>query len=140
MLSLLLPRQKGLARQYRIAFDQRALPGSRHDVGRPPRETHLATPPVTGRGLEQTTGAIPMTASRVPAVAAGSDDRSDRVCARCSDPIADGQVIYLQAVPCVELTERYGSVTEPYCPDCIAAIGMLSFSTATRGHAPTNSD
>ncbi|MEY7848132.1 hypothetical protein AB7C87_02890 [Natrarchaeobius sp. A-rgal3] len=81
-----------------------------------------------------------MTASRVPADAAGSDDRPECVCDRCGDPVGDDRVIYLQAVPCVELTERYASVTEPYCPDCIAAIGMLSFSTGPRGHAPTNSD
>ncbi|RQG95967.1 hypothetical protein [Natrarchaeobius chitinivorans] len=81
-----------------------------------------------------------MTASRVPADTAKLSERPDRVCARCGDPIGDGRLFILSAVPCVELADRYGSVTEPYCPDCVAGIGMLSFSVGTRGHTSTRTD
>ncbi|RQH03433.1 hypothetical protein [Natrarchaeobius oligotrophus] len=59
--------------------------------------------------------------------AAGSaDDLADPVCDRCGEPIPNDRVIRLSSEPCPALERRYVAVTKPYCPDCVAAVGMLA--------------
>ncbi|RQH01771.1 hypothetical protein [Natrarchaeobius oligotrophus] len=68
--------------------------------------------------------------------AAGSaDDLADSVCDRCGDPVSRDRVIRLSSEPCPALEGRYVAVTKPYCPDCVAAVGMLELETRSDGEA-----
>ncbi|TYT63234.1 hypothetical protein [Natrialba swarupiae] len=65
-------------------------------------------------------------------------DRSDEsVCDRCDEPVRDDRVSRLSADPCPELTDRYESVRRVYCPDCVAAVGMLEFAAGARAVSST---
>ncbi|MEY7849086.1 hypothetical protein AB7C87_07780 [Natrarchaeobius sp. A-rgal3] len=75
-----------------------------------------------------------MSSSEIPSN--GSDDElAEPVCDRCSEPIPAERVISLSSEPCHELADRYAAVTRTYCPDCIAAIGMLEFTPEARPNA-----
>ncbi|WP_369728790.1 hypothetical protein [Natrarchaeobius versutus] len=41
-------------------------------------------------------------------------------------------MISLSSEPCRELAGRYASITRTYCPDYVAAIGMLEFTREAR--------
>ncbi|MEY7850466.1 hypothetical protein AB7C87_14860 [Natrarchaeobius sp. A-rgal3] len=83
--------------------------------------------------LESTTqGAAPMSSKRDAADADRVDRSDESVCDRCDEPVRDDRVIRLSADPCPELADRYESVRRVYCPDCVAAIGMLEFAANAR--------
>ncbi|MEY7851838.1 hypothetical protein AB7C87_21850 [Natrarchaeobius sp. A-rgal3] len=60
-----------------------------------------------------------------------SDHARPAICDRCDDPIREDRVIHISSEPCAELADRYRPTTETYCPDCVAAIGMLAFVVDT---------
>ncbi|RQG94578.1 hypothetical protein [Natrarchaeobius chitinivorans] len=69
------------------------------------------------------------------AAGAESVDDSELRCDRCGDPIRENRVIHLSSDPCPALAGRYVAVTETYCPDCVAGIGMLAFVAETRARS-----
>ncbi|RQG97705.1 hypothetical protein [Natrarchaeobius chitinivorans] len=75
--------------------------------------------------------AAPMSSGR-EAADAGSTDRLECVCDRCGDPVRADRVIRISSEPCPELDGRYAAVTKPFCPDCVAGIGLLEFHTNPR--------
>ncbi|MWV41413.1 hypothetical protein [Natrialba sp. INN-245] len=79
-------------------------------------------------------GATPMSSKRD---AARVDHSGASVCDRCDEPVRDDRVIRLSAKPCPELADRYESVRQVYCPDCVAAVGMLEFAAGARAVSST---
>ncbi|WP_124191619.1 hypothetical protein [Natrarchaeobius oligotrophus] len=65
---------------------------------------------------------------------------SGPACDRCGDPIRGERAFRLSSEPSPALADRYEPVSRSYCPDCVAAVGMLAFAPAARARSPTRSE